>query len=288
MNLATKMDLLGLLICAISAFIPVTSYGVYEDKNIILSTNEKATLCGTRFKNGDLVKYDPAAQTTTLFFSESRFSHNEDIDAACVLPNGNIVLSTTLTAKLGGLRFRDGDLAEYNPTTNKATLFFSESRFSCNEDIDVADILANGNIVLSTKHSAKLGGLRFRDGDLVEYNPNTDKATLFFSESLFSNNEDIDAVDVFPDGSIVLSTKGQAMLGGLRFGKNDLVRYFPYNSFAGDPLAGKATLYLSGGYFTSGSTNIDAVSVVSEAPEPASAFLIGAGLLFVRLRRKKS
>jgi hypothetical protein len=276
------------LICAISALIPAISYGAYEDENIILSTKGKATLSGTRFRNGDLVKYDPVTQTSSLFFSESRFSRNTNIDTADILLNGNIVLSTTHTAKLGGLGFRNGDLIEYNPNTDKATQFFSESRFSRNENIDAADILPNGNIVLSTTRTAKLGGLRFRNGDLVEYNPNTDKATLFFSEGLFSHNTDIDAVDVLPDGSIVLSTKGPATLGGLRFRKNDLIRYFPYDSFAGDPLAGRATLYFSGGYFSSGSTDIDAASVVSgipEVPEPATLLLLGLGAAILRKRQ---
>jgi hypothetical protein len=118
---------------------------------------------------------------------------------------------------------------------------------------------------------------------MVEYDPIAKTARLFFSEGLFSHNEDIDAVDVLPDGSIILSTKEPARLGGLRFGKNDLVRYFPYDSLTDNPMAGMATLYFSGGYFSSGRTNIDAVAV-SVVPEPATLFLLGLGGLALRRR----
>jgi len=288
MRSATKIGLFGLLIFIILACITATSYGgAYENEDIILSTSRTATLGGLRFRDGDLVKYNPTNWTASLYsdFSENLFSRNEDIDAVDILANGHILLSTDHSATLGGLSFKDGDLVEYDLGADKATLFFSERLFSCNEDIDAVDILPNGHILLSTEHSARLGGLRFKDGDLVEYdpNPNAKTARLFFSEGLFSHNEDIDAVDVLPDGSIILSTRGPAKLGGLRFGKNDLVRYFPYDPLTDNPMAGRATLYLSGGYFSSGRTNIDAVCVV---PEPTTILLLGLGSLALLRKRR--
>ena len=68
--------------------------------------------------------------------------------------------------------------------------------FSASEEIDAVHVLDNGNIILSTVGAATLGGLSFSDGDLVEYNPTTDIATLYFDEGLFGNNADVDAVYV--------------------------------------------------------------------------------------------
>ena len=173
---------------------------VLASGNIILSTsNTKSSLLGgLSFGNGDLIEYNPTTGSGTLFFSEGLFGSDEDIDAVHILTNGNIILSTIDGATLGGFSFGDGDLIEYNPTTDTATLFFDESLFSADEDIDAVHILESGNIVLSTGGAATLGGLSFGDGDLIEYNSTTYSATLYFAEGLFSNNANIDGVYVTP------------------------------------------------------------------------------------------
>ncbi|MBA7696490.1 hypothetical protein ES703_105138 [subsurface metagenome] len=244
---------------------------------IILSTDATETLGGLSFYDGDLAEYDPATNTATLYFDENLFGGDEDIDAAHILDNGNILLSTEGGATLGGLGFGDGGLIEYNPTTGSGTLFFNEGLFGSDEDIDAVHILTNGNIILSTIDGATLGGLSFGDGDLIEYNPTTDTATLFFDESLFSADEDIDAVHILESGNIVLSTGGAAALGGLSFGDGDLIEY--------NPTTYSATLYFAEGLFSS-NANIDAV-YVTPLPEPATIGMLGLGCLVLIRRRHK-
>ena len=79
--------------------------------------------------------------------------------------------------------------------------------------------------------------------------------------------EDIDAVHVFPDGTILLSTIGGATLGGISFSGGDLVLY--------DPALGTASLYFDQGLFGDGSAEVNAAFV---APEPSSLALLGLGL----------
>ena len=165
--------------------------------NIVFSTEEEETLSGLHFNDGDLVEYNPVTNTASLLFSETLFSSDTDIDAASVLANGNIVLSTQSTAQLGGLRFNDGDLVEYNPTTNFTRLLFSEGYFSEDEDIDAVSVLSNGNIVLSTKGVAQIGGLRFRHNDFIEFDPLTGGATTYLSGGNFSfGDKSLDAAHV--------------------------------------------------------------------------------------------
>lgn len=245
---------------------------------IILSTDATETLGGLSFSDGDIAEYDPATNTATLYFVENLFGGDEDIDAVHILDNGNIILSAESGATLGGLSFGDGDLIEYNPTTGSGTLFFGEGLFGSDEDIDAVHILTNGNIILSTIDGATLGGLSFGDGDLIEYNPTTDTATLFFDESLFSADEDIDAVHILESGNIVLSTGGAAALGGLSFGDGDLIEY--------NPTTYSATLYFAEGLF-SNNANIDGV-YVTPMPEPATIGMLGLGCLVLIRRRRNS
>ena len=126
--------------------------------------------------------------------------------------NASIILSTNATETLGGLSFYDGDIAEYDPATDTATLFFDESLFSADEDIDAVHILESGSIVLSTCGAATLGGLSFADGDLIEYNPTTYSATLYFAEDLFSSNANIDAVHMPEPATIAMLGLGCLVL----------------------------------------------------------------------------
>ena len=184
---------------------------------VYLSTDNGATLGGLTIRDGDVARYDTVSGVATLFFNEDLFSANENVDAFHLMSNGNILLSTVGAATLGGLSFGDGDVVQYNPGTNVATLFFAESNFATSADVDAFTLLSNGHYVLSTTTSEVLAGLTFRNGDLVEYNPVSGTATLFLNEDLFTADEDIDAVYVLPDGSVVLSTTNGATLGGLTF-----------------------------------------------------------------------
>ena len=224
--------------------------------SIILSTDRTETLGGLTFTDGSLAEYDPVTDTASLFFNENLFAGGEDIDAAHVLGNGNIILSTTTSATLGGLTFTDGSLVEYNPVTDTATLFFDENLFSANEDIDAVYVTSNGHIILSTTGGATLGGLSFSDGSLVDYDPVTDTASLYFSESNFSGGADIDGVHVLDSGNILISTTRTETLGGLTFSDGSIAEY--------NPSTGTATLYFNENLF-SGGADINAVTI-----QPAS------------------
>jgi hypothetical protein len=168
----------------------------------------------------------------------------------------NIILSTDMTETLGGLTFGKGDLAEYNPTTDTATLYLDGSLFGGPSDIDATHILGNGNIILSTVAGATLGGLTFSKGDLVEYNPTTDTATLYFDETLFTSIQpNIDTAYVDSSGNIILSTTANATLGGLSFGKDDLIEY--------NPTTDTSTLYFDGALFSASNEDVDVAHVLS-------------------------
>ena len=268
MSVPRSIRALALLVAC--AALPATARAA----QFYLSTAGNATIGGLTFRDGDIARYDTVTGVATLYFNEDNFSANEDVDSLYILPNGNILLSTLNGATLGGLTFRDGDVVQYNPLTNTATLFFSEDLFSNNVNVDGFSVLANGHYIISTVGNATLGGLTFRDGDLAEYNPVTGTASLFFNEDLFSANEDIDAVHVLSDGSILLSTRNGASIGGITFLDGDVVRYVPSTN--------TASILLPESTFT-GNVNVDGVFF---APEPDTGLLLASGFAGLALRRR--
>ena len=174
-----------------------------------------------------------------------------------------IILSTGSQETLDGLTFTNGSLAQYDPNTSPATLYFGESKFAGgDENINAVSVLPSGNIILSTGNDATLGlnNLSFRDGDLVKYDPIADNATLYFDESNFSGNEDITAVYVPDDESyIILSTADNAILGSnnLSFRQGDIVKYHLTGTKVGE-----AEIFLKKDKFSSITGAIDGVHVL--------------------------
>ncbi|MCH8046992.1 MAG: lamin tail domain-containing protein, partial [Planctomycetes bacterium] len=127
-----------------------------------------------------------------------------------------------------GIDVDNGDLAAFNTDNRAVSIFFREALFVGGENIDAVHVRDNGNIILSTTSGATLGGLTFRDGDLIEYNPAEDTATLLISEDAFGNNVDIDAVWVNEQAGriseLIFSTDGTYVVGGDEFLNGDLVK----------------------------------------------------------------
>ncbi|MEH6503309.1 MAG: DNRLRE domain-containing protein [Cycloclasticus sp.] len=252
---------------------------VLVDK-LVLSTDVAAELAGVSFTANQLVEYDPNTPSAALFPQPSPFDASVNIDAAHVLENGNIAFSTTASATLGGTSFDDDDLLVYEPSTGNVTMLIDGSAVfsgATDFDIDAVYIRSNGLIVLSTRFDATLGGLAFGDGDLVEYNRLSNKATLLFDgEALFTDPvEDIDAVYIFDDGQIALSTQTDAILGGLSFADGDVVKY--------DPVSNTAELYFAETNFTDIAADLDALHIGiakgSTVVEPCNADYLANGVV---------
>ncbi|MCP4584288.1 MAG: hypothetical protein GY839_21965 [candidate division Zixibacteria bacterium] len=165
-------------------------------------------------------------------------------------------ISTAGSATLGGTTFQDEDIVKYFYALDDAIIFLDGSSiFSGDEDIDAMHILANGNIAISTTEAAQIGALSFIDEDIVEYNPSSGLASLIFDGgAIFSGNEDVDAIYIYDNGHILLSTTGSATINGTSFDEEDLVDY--------DPVANTATIVFDGSAIFSNSADINAVHIL--------------------------
>ncbi|MDJ0848685.1 MAG: hypothetical protein QNK04_09930 [Myxococcota bacterium] len=73
---------------------------------------------------GSVIEYDVGTDEYSISFDEGLVNLN----GFSILPNGNYLLTTTSTQSLPGLAsFTDGDIVEWNPNTNLASLFLDEA-----------------------------------------------------------------------------------------------------------------------------------------------------------------
>jgi hypothetical protein len=170
-----------------------------------------------------------------------------------------IILSTNGDATLGALtNFEPEDLVLYDPATNVATMFFDgDAEFVDEENIDSVFLLPNGNILLSTRGDATLGGLTFEPEDVIQYNIGTNVASLYFDgDAEFTvAEENIDAFHLLANGNVVLSAADAFVLGGLNFEAEDMVEY--------NIATNVATLFFDGdAEFTLAEEDIDAFEIL--------------------------
>jgi len=244
---------------------------------VVLSTSSDAAVDGHTFHSRDIFSYDPVTGQAALLWAGA-FVDTENVDAVGLLPGGRMLVSTSTDAQLStGLAFRDGDLVLLDPVNGVGSLWFSEDRFGTDEDIDAVELLPSGHLLLSTTSDAHLGDLSFRSGDVIEYDPLANIATLLFSASVFADTENIDAV-AWLDGDLILSTSTDATIGGILYRDGDLFRY----SLA----MGAHSLYLSESIFGGADEDIDAVSFA--VPGPGTLLLVLTGLLGIGCGRTRS
>jgi hypothetical protein len=244
---------------------------------VMLSVEATGTVVGgVSYSRFDVVWFDPLTNTSQLVLGNSVFGQSTRLDALQLLPGGQIVLSIAPNSRtLAGVPIRDGDVVLYDPVAGAATILLSESGFASGADVDAVQLLPNGHLLLSTEDNETLFGVSFRDGDVVEWDPLGGGVSVVFSESLFAGGEDVDALWLGSDGSLYLSTRSNAVLAGLSFQANDLVRY--------DPGTGTASLALDGAGLPA---NVLAVSAFLDEPRQLALVAGLTGLfLFPNLRR---
>jgi hypothetical protein len=119
---------------------------------------------------------------------------NQDVDAFSILPSGNWLLSTSLTATLGGLTFLNGTIVEYDSVAGVATpymgleegVIFTGSPQS-NADIDALHATDDGQVIFSIRSDGigRVGNdltYGFADApstDLFQLDPVSGDAELF-------------------------------------------------------------------------------------------------------------
>jgi len=201
----------------------IDAFAVTGPTEILLSFTSSGTVGGVAMDDSDIVKFTATslgpttAGTFSMYFDGSDVgltTSDEDVDAIELLPNGQLLVSTTGSVSVSGVSGADEDLLRFSPTSLGATtagtwtLYFDGSDVgltSSAEDVDGVAVDASGQVYLSTTGSFSVSARSGADEDVFVFTPSslaattsgTFASTLFFDGSLYGlGSNDVYAIDL--------------------------------------------------------------------------------------------
>lgn len=222
-------------------------------ESIYLSPASKITIGTTVYEDEDIITYDKASGTWSLFFDGSDVGlKSVDVNSFYMDGSGSILMSFDKPAKklpgMGTVVADDSDIVRFTPTSlgvNTAgtfSLYFDGSDVALTtggEDIDAIAFTPDGKLVISVLTSAVVpgpsGNLKAADEDLLIFTPtqlgNTTAGTwaMYFDGSdVNAKITDITAAWIEPDnGYILLALEKKAPLGSITVNTYDILRCIP-------------------------------------------------------------
>ncbi|MCB9157744.1 MAG: S8 family serine peptidase [Caldilineaceae bacterium] len=166
----------------------------------------------------------------------------------------NLVTTWSVVSGPGAVTF--GNTNALNTTASFAVdgvytlrLTADDGALSAADDVIISVNAAAGSsdvIYLSSSSNGTVGGVAFRDEDIVAYDPNTDSWSLFFDGSdVELGGVDINAFVILSDGSLLLSTDNPVTISGIgTVDDSDILHFMP--TALGDNTAGSYELYFVG------------------------------------------
>lgn len=194
-----------------------------------------------------------------------------DEDLYEVTTDGLLVRILTIadvnTGKLAGLTMAPGSR---NPTVMN---YYVVDR-GIDNDVDSAEndgrlyeftlVPAFGDLLISPRNNGVVGGVAYKDEDILSYDNSTNEWALYFDGSDVGITTDVDAFAQLTDGSLLLSFEVETSVSGLGIvDDSDIVHFTP--EFLGATTSGTFSWYFDGSDvdLTTDSEDIDAFAVVS-------------------------
>ncbi len=170
---------------------------------------------------------------------------------------------------LGGLSVANEDIVAFDGSA--FTLHFDGSDVGLSSfTIDAFAVTGPTEILLSFTSSGTVGGVAMDDSDVVRFTATSLGPTtagtfsMYFDGSdvgLTTSDEDVDAIELLPNGHLLVSTTGSVSVSGASGADEDLLEFSPTS--VGTNTAGTWTLYFDGSDvgLTSSDEDVDGVAV---------------------------
>lgn len=207
------------------------------------------------------------------------------------MPGGGevIYLSSSTNGNSGGVAYNDEDIVSYNASTGTWLMYFDGSDVGVTGDVDGLALMPDGSILISLDAAATISGLgAVDDSDIIRFVPTslgTSTAGTFawyFDGSdvgLSTNDEDIDAFDLSPDGRLLISTIGNISVTGAAGVDEDLIAFSA--SLLGPTTSGTWSLYFDGSDVALNTSSSEDVNGVWIDPDRNQIYLTTRGAFSV-------
>ncbi|MEL6939419.1 MAG: Ig-like domain-containing protein [Cyanobacteria bacterium J06598_1] len=195
----------------------IDAFDIISETEILMSFHRDFKLNGLAIDDSDVVKF--TAESLGEAGTAGKFERyltgrdlgltrgSEDIDALISMEDGSLLFSTAGSARMtGNLRSKDEDLVRFDPLTGELSLYFDGSDAGLgNQGGDVNALgMLDGDLILSTAASFKVGTITGKDEDVVRYRPTSIGAqtsgvfepNLVFDGSTVGFGGDIAAIDL--------------------------------------------------------------------------------------------
>jgi hypothetical protein len=243
---------------------------------------------GVSFADEDILKFDGV--TWSLFFDGSDVGlGSADVFAFHVLDQDSLLLAFTASVTVGGQAYVPTDIVRFDATSLGAntagtfSLYFNGIDVgldTTSENIDALDILSDGRILISTTGNPTVPGLSgLADEDILTFTPTTLGTTTsgtwtwYFDGSdvaLGSSSEDIDALDIGPNGAIYLSTLGDFAVTGIAGFDDDIFVCSPTSLGSVTVCNFSSTLFFSGSAWGLSANDVDAFHLLESGTFPTA------------------
>ena len=124
---------------------------------------------GVYARPGDVVRYDGASYTIEFDASAEGVPMGVKTDAVGVAPGGGLLLSFDGTVNLGGTVAADEDLVRWDGAVFVLAFDGSDAGLSTALDVDAAQDLGGGAVLVSLDTAGSVGGVAFSDEDVLRY-----------------------------------------------------------------------------------------------------------------------
>ncbi|MFN2263559.1 MAG: DNRLRE domain-containing protein [Anaerolineales bacterium] len=176
--------------------------------------------------------------------------------------NNPLYVSFSSTYVVGGVAYRDEDILSFDGST--WSMFFDGSDVGVGgADIYAFYILDQDSILMAFNNPMVLDGISFEPTDIALFDATELGSTTAGTFSMYFNGIDVgldttadylDALDVLPDGRLLMSPRGSASIPGLTgVADEDILAFTP--SSLGDTTSGSWALYFDGSDVGLGASN---------------------------------
>jgi uncharacterized protein YjiK len=179
--------------------------------------------------------YDVVVEASDGSFSDSQAIAVTVTDVAEAAAQLYFSVGTAQT--LGGISVTPQDIIAFDGTGFSLYLDGSGVGLdAASEVIDAFDILADGRVLVSTTGNVSVPGLSGKDEDVLELTPTSQGPVtsgnwaMYFDGSAFglsSSGEDVDAVELLPNGHLLISTRGAVSVTGVTGEDKDVLEFTP-------------------------------------------------------------